>query len=53
MAVAARKAQEERQIADHKAKMAERKAQFRDQFKHVWIAGPTGISQVTVTVPDG
>ena len=52
MAIAARKAQEERQIADHAKKMAERKSQFREQFKHVWISGPTGISQVTVTMAD-
>ena len=51
--MAARKAQEERQIADHAKKMAERKSQFREQFKHVWISGPTGISQITVTMTDG
>jgi len=50
--MAARKAQEERQIADHAKKMAERKSQFREQFKHVWISGPTGISQITVTMTD-
>jgi uncharacterized protein involved in tolerance to divalent cations len=32
--------------------MAARKSQFREQFKHVWISGPTGISQVSVTMTD-
>jgi uncharacterized protein involved in tolerance to divalent cations len=52
MAIAARKSQEARQLADHAEKMAARKSSFSNQFKHVWISGPTGISQVSVTMPD-
>ena len=51
-AVAARKLQSEQQEADHKKKMAERKAKFKDQFEHVWVSGPTGISIVEMTLPD-
>ena len=32
--------------------MAERKAQFKEKFEHVWISGPTGISIIEMTLPD-
>jgi uncharacterized protein involved in tolerance to divalent cations len=43
---------EERQIAEHKRLMAERRARFEKRFKHVWTTGPTGVSKWHLTVND-
>jgi len=32
--------------------MAERRAKFEKQFKHVWSSGPTGVSMVHYTLDD-
>jgi len=49
---AARKRLEERQIAEHKRQMAERRSAFEKQFRNVWATGDTGISQVQYTMTD-
>jgi len=33
-------------MADHKKKMAERKAQFNKEFEHVWASGKPGVSVI-------
>jgi hypothetical protein len=47
-----RKQLEARQIAEHKAFMAERRKKFEKRFKHVWTTGPTGLSLIWVTLPN-
>lgn len=49
-ALKARKAAEEKQIAEHKKILADRNAKFQQAFKNVWATGPTGVSVVTYTV---
>ena len=51
-AIAARKAQAERQEALHAKLMQERKSSFAAQYSHVWISGAPGLSMATVTIPD-
>ena len=46
---AARKLIEQKQIAEHKKMMAERREKFEQRFKFVWSAGPTGCSIFYVT----
>lgn len=43
MAIAARKAQLEKQEAEHAAMLQQRKEDMSSQYKHVWFSGHTGI----------
>lgn len=51
-AIAARKAQEDRQKALHARLMAERKANLQDQYKNLWIDGDTNVVICEVLIPD-
>jgi hypothetical protein len=46
--IAARKAKDAKQLAAMKKRMAEKKAKFEAEFKHVWGSTATGLSIATV-----
>lgn len=49
-AIAARKAQAERQAAEHEAALQKRTEDMSSQYKHVWFSGETGITFAQLTM---
>lgn len=52
MAVKTRKLQQANQLADHKNRLAARRAQFTSEFGHVWVSGATNTYMAHMTVQD-